>query len=72
MDKMMSLYEFLGKAAGTELGKKVYLASLEGGWKHDTRKVSNPKYTGHVMLYPEQFLKKYFETKEETKYDTPF
>jgi len=36
MDKMMSLYEFLGKAAGNELGKKVYLASLEGGWKHDT------------------------------------
>ena len=35
---MMSLYEFLGKAAGTKLGKKVYLASLEGGWKHDIRK----------------------------------
>jgi hypothetical protein len=29
--------------------------------------VSNPKYTGNVMLYPEPFLKKYFETKEETK-----
>ena len=69
---MMSLYEFLGKAAGTELGKKVYLASLEGGWRHDTRKVSNPKYTGHVMLYLEQFLKEYFKTKEETEYDTPF
>ena len=72
MDKMMSLYEFLGKAAGNELGKKVYLASLEGGWRHDTRKVSNPKYTGHVMLYPEQFLKEYFKTNEETEYDTPF
>ena len=72
MDKMMSLYEFLGKAAGTELGKEVYVASLEGGWKHDIRKVSNPKYTGNVMLYPEPFLKKYFETKEETEYDTPF
>jgi hypothetical protein len=68
MDKMMSLYEFLGKAAGTELGKKVYLASLEGGWKHDTRKVSNPKYTGNVMLYPEPFLKEYFKPKE----DLPF
>ena len=72
MDNMMSLYEFLGKPAGNDLGKKVYLAARSKGASFSQREVSNPKYTGMVMTYPESFLKEYFETKKETEYDTPF
>lgn len=69
---MMSLYEFLGKPAGNDLGKKVYLAARSKGASFSQREVSNPKYTGMVMVYPESFLKEYFKTNEETEYDTPF
>ena len=31
MDKMMSLFEYLGKPAGNDLGKKVYLAARAKG-----------------------------------------
>lgn len=72
MDKMMSLYEFLGKPAGNDLGKKVYLAARAKGASFSQREVSNPKYKGMVMVYPESFLKEYFKTNEETEYDTPF
>lgn len=72
MDNMMSLYEFLGKPAGNDLGKKVYLAARAKGASFSQREVSNPKYTGMVMVYPESFLKEYFKTNEETEYDTPF
>ena len=69
---MMSLYEFLGKPAGNDLGKKVYLAARSKGASFSQREVSNPKYKGMVMVYPESFLKEYFKTNEETEYDTPF
>lgn len=69
---MMSLYEFLGKPAGNDLGKKVYLAARAKGASFSQREVSNPKYKGMVMVYPESFLKEYFKTNEETEYDTPF
>lgn len=72
MDNMMSLYEFLGKPAGNDLGKKVYLAARAKGASFSQREVSNPKYKGMVMVYPESFLKEYFKTNEETEYDTPF
>ena len=72
MDKMMSLFEYLGKPEGEHLGKEVYLAARAKNVDHSTRQVSNPKYTGMVMTYPESFLKEYFKTKEETEYDTPF
>ena len=57
---MMSLYEYLGKAAGEHLGKKVYIRALQNGVKWDKKKISNPKYTGDVMVYPKSFLDGYF------------
>ena len=61
MDEMLSLWDFLGKPAGPELGKKVAeeAARLKVGFK--TRNVSTPNYTGEIMLYPESFLKQYFK-----------
>ena len=71
---MMSLYEFLGKPAGNDLGKKVYLAARAKGASYSQREVSNPKYTGMVMIYPESFLKEYFNSENDTqsKKDLPF
>ena len=62
---MLSLYDFLGKAAGTELGAEVYKESQSKDIKTkvSTREVSNKTYTGRVMLYPKQFLEEYFKTK---------
>jgi hypothetical protein len=59
-DKMVSLYDYLGRAAGPVLGKQVAEYAVKEKVKHETRFVANPKYTGEVMLYPETFLKSYF------------
>ncbi len=58
--EMMSLYEYLGKAAGPDLGKAVALAATIAGVKVDSHEVSNPKYTGRILKYPKYFLDDYF------------
>ena len=55
-----SLYDYLGRAAGHELGKQVAEAAVRDGVKTQTRQVSNPKYNGAVMLYPSDWLNRYF------------
>jgi len=56
----LSLYDYLGHAAGKELGKEVATAAMEAGIRLETREVSNSKYTGIVYLYPKNFLDFYF------------
>ena len=58
--EMISLYDYLGRAAGSELGKQVATAAAKAGVKHEIREVSNPKYKGPIMLYPRSFLDLYF------------
>ena len=65
MDKMMSLFEYLGKAAGTDLGKKVYLAARAKNVNYSQQKVSTKTYTGDVMTYPESFLGEYFKSEAD-------
>ena len=57
---MMSLYDYLGHAAGPELGKQVASAAARSGVKHEIREVSNTKYSGPIMLYPKSFLDNFF------------
>jgi len=59
MEKV-SLYDYLGHAAGTELGQEVATAARKAGVKGEIREVSNPKYRGPVMLWPKAFLDLYF------------
>jgi len=59
--KMMSLYDYLGRAAGPALGEQVAKKATGMGVKMETRYVKNPVYEGNVMLYPEKFLNEYFE-----------
>ena len=57
---MVSLYDYLGHAAGPELGQEVATAARKAGVKGEIREVSNPKYKGPVMLWPKAFLDLYF------------
>lgn len=58
-----SLYDFLGKPAGSEVGLDVAKAAKIKGVKIETRQISNSKYTGKILLYPEAFLNDYFNLK---------
>ena len=59
--EMVSLYDYLGRAAGPDLGKQVATAAAKAGVKSEIREVSNIKYTGPIMLYPRSFLDLYFK-----------
>jgi hypothetical protein len=52
----LSLYDYLGKAAGNDLGKEVAAAAYKAGVKMQEREISNTKFTGKVLLYPKDFL----------------
>ena len=58
--EMKSLYDYLGHAAGSDLGQKVATAARQAGVKGEMREVSNPVYKGPVMLWPTAFLDLYF------------
>lgn len=60
---MMSLYEYLGRAAGSELGKQVAEVAVKLRETIQEHDVSNPKYTGKVKLYRREFLDEYFGNK---------
>ena len=69
--EMMSLYDYLGRAAGNELGKQVAAYAALRKTKYATKYVNNPAYQGEVMIYTKEFLdecfnaKKVFEPKHE-------
>lgn len=64
MSEYLSLYDYLGKPAGTELGKKVKEYADENNVPFTTREISTPKFTGTVCLYPKSFLDFYFRTPD--------
>ena len=57
---MMSLYDYLGRAAGPQLGQQVAAAASKNKVKMETRYVNNTKYTGDILLYPKSFLDQFF------------
>ena len=59
-NEMLSLYDFLGKAAGASLGKAVATKAAEKKVKFKTKYISNPYYEGEIMMYPKNFLEEYF------------
>ena len=60
---MMSLYEYLGRAAGKDLGAQVAQTAVALKETIEERPISNPKYTGNVHLYRREFLDEYFGNK---------
>ena len=65
-DATVSLYDYLGYAAGSELGKEVYNASLKQREPVNMREVSTKRYVGKVLLYRKEFLKEYFDAKRNS------
>jgi hypothetical protein len=63
-NRMLSLFDYLGYPAGKELGAQVAAYAKIRKAKCDTRYVSNPKYTGDVMMYEREFLDEYFQVKQ--------
>ncbi len=64
-NELMSLYDYLGKAAGVKLGNEVNKAAKSKKIPLRTRQVDNPKYSGTVMLYPKWFLDEFFEKEND-------
>lgn len=62
--QLISLFDYLGHAAGTELGKKVHQAAVKLKEPIQTRQINNIRYKGSVCLYRREFLKEYF-TKQQ-------
>lgn len=60
---MLSLFDYLKKPAGKDLGGEVYKESKKKKVKIkvETREINNRVYTGKVMLYPRWFLDEYFK-----------
>jgi hypothetical protein len=68
-NNLISLYDYLGYAAGTALGENVYKTAKKLKENMETREVSNTRYKGKVMLYRKEFLEEYFRLKQEAEYE---
>ena len=68
--EMLSLYDYLGYAAGDRLGKDVAKKAAEQKVTYAVKYVENPKYKGEIMMYPKSFLDKFF--KGDVNDDLPF
>ena len=54
-EEFVSLYDFLGKAAGSKLGKEVYRAAQLASQPTVIKHVDNPAYTGKIVMYKPEF-----------------
>ena len=63
----LSLYDYLGKPAGEQLGLEVAAEARKQGIQTQTREISNPNFTGTVLLYPKDFLEFYFREPESNQ-----
>jgi hypothetical protein len=59
-EKFLSLYDYLGKAAGGQLGQHIFAIAKANNIKTKIKEINNPKYTGKIVMYPESFLKETF------------
>jgi hypothetical protein len=62
-EEMMSLYDYLGKAAGPELGKQIAEYAKIRKSKFATRLVDNKSYKGPILMYPKSFIAEFFAVK---------
>jgi hypothetical protein len=58
--EMVSLFDYLKKPAGPELGKQVALAAMNEKIHIESKQVSTPKYKGNILMYPKSWLNNYF------------
>lgn len=65
--KLISLFDYLGKAAGAKLGEQVYKAACTLREEMSSKEITTKTYSGKVMLYREPFLQMYFNGELEDK-----
>ena len=70
--EMVSLYDYLKKPAGQELGKLVASASMNEKIHIESKQVSNPKYKGNILMYPKIWLDEYFNKTNDEYQNMPF
>jgi hypothetical protein len=59
--ELISLYDYLGKAAGKELGGKVYQFAVIMGARTGNKTVPySPHQEGRIMTYERRFLDQFF------------
>ena len=63
-EEKKSLYEYLGKPAGSSLGKSVADEAVRQNVSIDKKTITNPKYSGDILMYPVTFLNEYFKQDE--------
>ena len=61
--QMISLFDYLGRAAGRELGEQVYNSARAQSVRSQLRYVETKTYAGEVRLYPKSFLDSYFNNE---------
>jgi hypothetical protein len=73
-DEMYSLYDYLGKAAGPDLGAAVWQAAKAAKIKPEEKEVHTKTYSGKILMYPKSFLNSYFgkKTNKVETDDLPF
>ena len=62
--EMLSLYDYLGHAAGSKLGKKVADYAAIRKQKYQVKNIENPAYQGEIMMYSKEFLDEYFKVEK--------
>jgi len=67
--RLISLYDFLGYAAGKELGGLVSKTAVKLKEPIQEREITNTRYKGKVHLYRKEFLEEYFRLKKEADYE---
>ena len=66
---MLSLYDYLGKAAGRDLGSQVYKAASSQKVKVEEKNISNSIYSGKILMYPKSFLDSYFNHQSTNNHE---
>ena len=70
--EMVSLYDYLKKPAGQELGKLVASAAMNEKIHIESKQVSTPKYKGNILMYPKTWLDEYFNKTNNEHQELPF
>jgi hypothetical protein len=65
--EFISLYDYLGRAAGSKLGKQVYNYAKKLKITTKSKHVNHDGYNGMIICYPVDFLKSYFYDREKFK-----
>jgi hypothetical protein len=61
----ISLYDYLGYAAGAQLGKQVAQAAVRSKEKIEKKNVQTRTYSGEILMYRKEFLREFFNNRKE-------